>query len=1221
MSEVAAPHPRRRRRWPWIVAALLLVAFLLRGPLLAPVVTRVVASHLAQAIEGQAQVADAGGGWLSDAQLSGITAEAPLGIVRQVLIRSAQATYGLGIITGDLGSLRSLTLDGVDATIDLRGSGGGGGVLPPLLELLPTPLPHATLIGDIRLLLPDREVRLSQLHLTLSGDQVSLDVQVQVAATEPLHVVAAFRRPTADTLRLERAVVLGDATIETLELVLGRARQQLIGSAQLGGGRLTVHADPANVRVVADGLDLSAIPPSLSALLPSGLGALRGLVAGEASALQSPSGWNVAGSVRIQDLVVAGAGPFTLAGQWHLGAGVIHLPRTAITGPAKGQATIEGLVWSFDERRPRGGTIRATLPDLRGWLPVTMALPDTLVALSAEMAVEGDALAIRSARLEGGGIDLTVDGSVASMPWRIEAADVAVRADLATLSGLVPGAPNLAGVMRLRATGTVPITSDPAVLLRTPCELQVRGDGLVVSSLAVDGVRIDAHIADGQVHLTEGEATVAGIGVAVTGVVGRAGVQQDAIWQGTLASLALNFPGVVARASEPCAFAFTSDGWNVGPLRLISAAGALTLETSHRAGAGALVIDAPRLDLGRLGLSDLAGTARIGIDLRGDWSAPEAEVKLFSSDLRVGTRRAQVNLHLTQDANGIAIRFGQIDARDDGVVMATGTVPLRLGRAGMTVVPDDGKPAKIDVLVPELNRWLPQVASGNAQLVLQLGDLQEGQPLHGRLTFTGVRPRPFAEDPVGVRQAALSLLDGSVELRGSAAGLESEVVLRADEQRVFTGTVRSPGAWEARDLSGGWRSRTIVGEVQLAGLQLARLAAAFPGVQHLSGIASGDLALSGTIVEPQWKGSLALSGAEVKVATDVPTLAEGNVQLELVGRTVHLRQGAFTLGGAPVTMVGDLTLGDPPHLALRLDGRNALLVQRHDARLRADLGLTLDGPLDRVTVAGRAVVTSALFSPDLSLWQGAAARGDGRLVPFEFVTPPLSTLRFDVQVSSAFTSPQDGVRVATKLVRADCDLDLHLRGTGAAPELGGRVVVRKGHVILPFSTLRLTTGEVLFPEGDPFHPRLNAVATSQVRRWRLTLQVDGPLADPQVKASGDGLDERDALLLLTTGSTSNELSGEEGQHAAMGRLGSWIGLTAWDYIDGERDPDATPGILSRMTMDFGRQVSDTGKDTVEAQVELTEPELVPGVLLYGERDRWDDYNAGLILRFRWGGEE
>jgi hypothetical protein len=328
------------------------------------------------------------------------------------------------------------------------------------------------------------------------------------------------------------------------------------------------------------------------------------------------------------------------------------------------------------------------------------------------------------------------------------------------------------------------------------------------------------------------------------------------------------------------------------------------------------------------------------------------------------------------------------------------------------------------------------------------------------------------------------------------------------------------------------------------------------------------------------------------------------------------------LGGEPVRVNGELELGAVPRLDLTVVGSNVLLVQRYDARLRADLDLRLTGGLDALVLSGRTVVTNALFSPDLGLFSGGGGtRGDGRMVPFEISKPPLSNLRFEVTVSSAFGAGRDGVRLATDLVRADCDLDLRLRGTGAAPELAGRVTVRKGVVSLPFSTLRLTHGELLFPDGDPFHPRINAAANAEVRRWTVVLQVDGLLSDPQIRFGGDGLEERDALLLLTTGSTSQELNLEEGQRAALGRLGTWLGVEAWDLLDGDTDPDAEPGLLNRVTLQFGRELSDNGNDTIEAEVELTDPDLVPGVLLYGERDRWDDYNAGVILRFRWDGEE
>lgn len=1218
MPEAVPAPARRRRRWPWIVAAVLLVAFLLRGPLLAPLVTRVVASQLANAIDGQARIDAAGGGWFTDAQLSGLSAEASSGKLRSLRIRSLHATYGPAIFTGELSALRTLTLDGVEATIDLRGGGEAwNGVVPPVLEWLPRPLPQVVCTGEIRLLLPEREVRLSDLRLALDGDDVSLAVRVQVADAAAQHVVATFKRHARDSLRLERAVVLGDATLDTLELVLGSAQQRLTASLHLGGGRLSLHADPANARVVAEDLDLAAIPPALTALLPSGIGALRGALAGEITAARSAQGWQVAGSARLDDLVVAGAGPFTLAGQWRLADEAIHLRHLAIDGPRMGRATIEGLVWSFADERARAGTIRATLPDVRGWVPVIMALPDELVALTTEAVVEGDVLAIRSARVEGAGVDLTAQGSVAMAPWRLEAADVAVRLDLATIAGVVPGAPNLAGVLRVRATGTLPFTSDPLAWLGLPSEVQVRGDGLMVSAVAVDQVRLDARTGEGRVQVTQADATIAGIGIASTGEA----AWQDATWRGTLASLVLRFPGMEAVASEPCPVLVAGGRWSLGPLRLTSGAGVLNLDVRHEPGGGLLVVDAPRLDLDRIGVEELAGTATIGIDLQGDWTAPSGHIRVLSDDLRVGTRRARVDVQVTQDQHGLAFTSGRIDAGDDGRISLGGTLPLRVGLTGATLVADDGQPASIVAVIHDLSRWLPQFEAGSAQCDVHLGAPQDAHPLSGRLVFSGVRPRPLAVAASTLRPAEVSVFAGTVDLHGSADALALNAVIRADDQPVLTGSLRSAGAWDAALWAGAWRERAIAGELALDGLRLTRLSALLPSVQHLAGTATGTVTVAGTVNAPQWRGTLAMQEVEAKLATDVPTLADGVVQMELDGRTIHLRQGGFTLGGAPVTMTGELTLDDPPLLSVRLDGRNALLVQRHDARLRADLALTIAGPLDQLAVSGQALVTSALFSPDLSLWQSGGRSGDGRLVPFEFFTPPMSTLRFDVQVRSAFTSAQDGVRVATGLVRADCDLDLHLRGSGAAPELSGRVVVRQGRVFLPFSTLRLATGEIRFPEGDPFRPLLNAVATAQVRRWRVTLQVDGPLADPQVRASGDGLDERDALLLLTTGSTSAELSGDEGQRAALGRLGTWLGRETWDLLDGEADPDAAPGVMDRLTLEFGRQVSEGGKDTIEAQVELTGPEVNPGLLLFGERDRWDDYNAGLILRFRWGGEE
>ena len=98
----------------------------------------------------------------SSVQYNGIS----VGTVQTLRVRSVQATYGLGLLRGDPAALRSLTLDGLSATIDLRHRRSDApSALAGVLELLPRPLPAVTCTGEVRLLLPDHEVHLSHLRL------------------------------------------------------------------------------------------------------------------------------------------------------------------------------------------------------------------------------------------------------------------------------------------------------------------------------------------------------------------------------------------------------------------------------------------------------------------------------------------------------------------------------------------------------------------------------------------------------------------------------------------------------------------------------------------------------------------------------------------------------------------------------------------------------------------------------------------------------------------------------------------------------------------------------------------------------------------------------------------------------------------------------------------------------------------------------------------------
>lgn len=439
--------------------------------------------------------------------------------------------------------------------------------------------------------------------------------------------------------------------------------------------------------------------------------------------------------------------------------------------------------------------------------------------------------------------------------------------------------------------------------------------------------------------------------------------------------------------------------------------------------------------------------------------------------------------------------------------------------------------------------------------------------------------------------------------------------------------------------------------LRLAGVPLAEVKS-YTGLRHVQGTVAGELHLGGTVQDPQWTGSLSLQELEAKLSPFIPTFTAGSAQCILAERVLTLVNFQSDVGGSVLTAQGRILLdGGDNALALTCHGRNLLLVQRHDARVRADLDLRLNGSFKSPLLLGEVTITSALLTPEIHVSGGLAAdvphlaETDERVVLFEFPDPPLSRLRFDVHVGSVAgqlagtgqagtdqkatgqkeagesAKTDTGLRLVTRWGRGVCDVDLQLRGTGAAPAPQGRLSVREGVATLPFSTLAITHGELLFPPTDPFQPLITATAKARIRRYDVQVQVTGTVHNPIIRASGSGLDEQEALMLLTTGSTPRELQDETGRMAALGRLGGWLGQETWRTIEGGDDPEAGPSVTDRLSIEWGRESSSQGRDTIDAEFDLTNPGASPALLMTGERDRYEQYNSGFTLRWYWGGED
>lgn len=194
-----------------------------------------------------------------------------------------------------------------------------------------------------------------------------------------------------------------------------------------------------------------------------------------------------------------------------------------------------------------------------------------------------------------------------------------------------------------------------------------------------------------------------------------------------------------------------------------------------------------------------------------------------------------------------------------------------------------------------------------------------------------------------------------------------------------------------------------------------------------------------------------------------------------------------------------------------------------------------------------------------------------------------------------------------------------MRGTGKLPFLVGTVYIDPTRVVLPSGRLRIQSGLLRFLEANPDRPELNIVAQSRLLGYDINLITSGPLNNLAITlSSSPPLPNEDLMLLLLTGQPprNDAAAGTQGTASAnaMLYLGSDF-LNRW--LDDESG-SSVETIYDRFDLDFGRDVTKSGDQTVESSFRISEEVTGKGRAYYltGEKDRYDAYNYGLRVVFR-----
>ena len=209
--------------------------------------------------------------------------------------------------------------------------------------------------------------------------------------------------------------------------------------------------------------------------------------------------------------------------------------------------------------------------------------------------------------------------------------------------------------------------------------------------------------------------------------------------------------------------------------------------------------------------------------------------------------------------------------------------------------------------------------------------------------------------------------------------------------------------------------------------------------------------------------------------------------------------------------------------------------------------------------------------------------------------------------------------IRNNFIRGSLRPDLTLKGTGELPFLLGTVYIDPTRVLLPSGRLQVQSGVLRFLEGQPDRPQLDLLAQSKLLGYDINVVTSGPIDDPVITlSSSPALTNDELLLLLLTGQPPKEDVAGGAKSSAATNVIVYLGR---DFLN--KWLEAAPGasdetIMDRFELDFGRNITKSGEQTVEATFRLSRYTSETGRMYYlsGEKDKYDAYNYGLRLVFR-----
>lgn len=477
-----------------------------------------------------------------------------------------------------------------------------------------------------------------------------------------------------------------------------------------------------------------------------------------------------------------------------------------------------------------------------------------------------------------------------------------------------------------------------------------------------------------------------------------------------------------------------------------------------------------------------------------------------------------------------------------------------------------------------------------------------------RLVLTGSPAAPkidFETELKGLRvpdQPDVPVTDVALSLDGNPAGglvLAGEIRPAGYPPVKLGGKMPfKPGVWAENP--GSVLEEKFEARADIPRLQLGTFQKFLPNATKLGGTVEGFAGARGTLGKPDLNGELRLAGGELTLKdSEVPPITGGNALVRMQGKEVRLESLGVELAAGAVRGSGRVGLEDAkkPTFDLAIKG-TALPLKRDESMIvRADADLALRGDLQAATISGTVDIVDSLFYKDVEILPVRMPF----TAPSRPKLPSIDTEKTEAKMAEPFGNWALDVRVRTRdplLIRGNLATGVVVANVRFGGTLGniqpeGNATIGTVTARLPFSTLKVDNGAVVFTPGGGLTPELNIRGTSNIGRYDVSIYFYGPATSPKTALTSDPpLPESEIMTLLATGTTSEGLEG--GQAATLKAAQLLVEEWRKGRLPFAEQVSKVMDVINRVDVRINEDDPLSGKRLNSATIEVTDRIYVSG---------------------------